>query len=974
LFSFVLVLTLFLMGSFNIKPANAYVLGCSGAGPYNTMTGQLCTKAPIRKDCAVGDLYSSLTGLPCSGNTTSTAPTITISSPNGGEQWAIGSTQTIQWTSTSAPSNGHVELYLVKTGKLFPLSNATNLPATGSFNWTIPTTLCGNADLSVCTYLPSTIDNKIEAFLTGTYNGTLQDVASGTSNATFSITSGNFPPGCTSTSGFSTTTGMNCGGTTTQTNPIISGVSGPQTLNVNQQGTWTVKAVDPSGGYLGYGVLWGDSVAPYTSATNMSPVTADQQSATFTHAYSRAGTFTPTFTVTSTTNGNSAQTSLSVVVAGIATLPPVSTIPQVQNLKATVAVGDPATVSLSWSPVTIANNQGVSTEYAIYRSMTSGFTPNASNLIGWNSSTTYNDQSMVSGTIGGANTVNGIYYYVVAAGDWKNNLGPVSTQVSAIVGVTTTTPTLSITTPSQLPNATAGQYYFTSLNVTGGNGNYTWGLINNAGLVNNTSAFPINGLGFSQSYTQSPYSGNAILGTPASNTSGTYTITVNVISGSQITARQFTLTVDPATTTPTCTASGFDSSTGLPCGCTSTSGFSLTTGLSCGGNTQAPTVTISANPTSINYGDSSTLNWSSTNATSCVGTNGTAVWFGNHSTSGSVSTPPLGATYTYTITCSNSVGVSATASATINVAPQTVQIYPAGCTSTTGYSPTTGQACNGSGSPTYPTSWPVESAGCSSTVGYSPTTGLPCSGGGTTTTTPSISRVPSLQATISTATPTSVNLSWSAATATNGINYYNVYRSNVLIAQTQGLSYTDVNLSPGYYYYTVAAVDTSGNVGPTAAVSATITTPALTITTSSPLPSTTVGIYYTQNIGVTGNSDYYTWSVSSGSLPPGIVLNPSLCPTSPCSGSGILSGSPTVAGTYNFTLNMVSGSKSTTKQFSLTVNPATTTPTTPVSSGGHCSVSGNASACMSYTGGQGGICSCNANSSNCSACSGIWTN
>jgi len=85
--------------------------------------------------------------------------------------------------------------------------------------------------------------------------------------------------------------------------------------------------------------------------------------------------------------------------------------------------------------VTIANNQGVSTEYAIYRSMTSGFTPSASNLIGWsNNSTTYNDESMVSGTLGGANVATGTYYYVVAAGDWKNNLGPVSTQVSATVG------------------------------------------------------------------------------------------------------------------------------------------------------------------------------------------------------------------------------------------------------------------------------------------------------------------------------------------------------------------------------------------------------------------------------------------------------------------------------------------------------------------------------------------------------------
>jgi len=49
--------------------------------------------------------------------------------------------------------------------------------------------------------------------------------------------------------------------------------------------------------------------------------------------------------------------------------------------------------------------------------------------------------------------------------------------------------------------------------------------------------------------------------------------------------------------------------------------------------------------------------------------------------------------------------------------------YPAGCTSNSGYSVTTGQSCAAS------TSYP---AGCSSTVGYSPTTGAKCDGSGST--------------------------------------------------------------------------------------------------------------------------------------------------------------------------------------------------------------------------------------------------
>ena len=60
---------------------------------------------------------------------------------------------------------------------------------------------------------------------------------------------------------------------------------------------------------------------------------------------------------------------------------------------------------------------------------------------------------------------------------------------------------------------------------------------------------------------------------------------------------------------------------------------------------QGPTVTLTANPPSIQYGGSSVLVWNSTNATSCSGS-GT----NNFSTSGSMVVSPL-TTTTYSITC-----------------------------------------------------------------------------------------------------------------------------------------------------------------------------------------------------------------------------------------------------------------------------------------------------------------------------------
>ncbi|MBI2100770.1 MAG: PKD domain-containing protein [Candidatus Vogelbacteria bacterium] len=94
--------------------------------------------------------------------------------------------------------------------------------------------------------------------------------------------------------------------------PSISGVSGPTTLEVGKSGTWSVTASDPENGPLSYSVVWGDA----GGTTAGSPV---QQTATFTHTYSQAGTYYPTFTVTDNA-GQSAKTSLSVVVQGGTTI------------------------------------------------------------------------------------------------------------------------------------------------------------------------------------------------------------------------------------------------------------------------------------------------------------------------------------------------------------------------------------------------------------------------------------------------------------------------------------------------------------------------------------------------------------------------------------------------------------------------------------------------------------------------------
>jgi PKD repeat protein len=96
--------------------------------------------------------------------------------------------------------------------------------------------------------------------------------------------------------------------------PSITGLDAPTSLQVGQQGTWTVHASTSAGTQLSYTVVWGDESygLPYAT-TNMASIV--NVSGSFTHTYQRNGTFTPTFTVSN--NAGSAQTSANVTVGSM---------------------------------------------------------------------------------------------------------------------------------------------------------------------------------------------------------------------------------------------------------------------------------------------------------------------------------------------------------------------------------------------------------------------------------------------------------------------------------------------------------------------------------------------------------------------------------------------------------------------------------------------------------------------------------
>jgi hypothetical protein len=94
----------------------------------------------------------------------------------------------------------------------------------------------------------------------------------------------------------------------------------------------------------------------------------------------------------------------------------------------------------------------------------------------------------------------------------------------------------------------------------------------------------------------------------------------------------------------------------------------------------------------------------------------------------------------------------------------------------------------------------------------------------------------------------------------------------------------------GTYAFTVTATDTNLCTG-SRAYSLVIGCPTITLSPSS-LPSGVTGLAYSQTITASGGTGLYTFAVTSGALPMGLTLF----------SSGILTGTPAAAGTFNFTV------------------------------------------------------------------------
>jgi hypothetical protein len=289
LFSFIFVFALL---GFNAKPASAYDSGCMSGDLFSRTTGNSCSGTPSVVACAPGDLFSSLTGQPCSTRPSTTVVISSISPASG----SVGDSIVVTgsgFTSTNNNINfgeGYIDGFN---------SNGTTI------TFTVPAYIGGCPPVMGLSTAVSVCSEMVRMVGAGNYNVSVVN-ANGTSNSvSFAVTGNNAFPSPNPVA------------------PVVSEVNGPQSLAVNQQGTWTISALDSSSGNLSYAVNWGDEPVAYPMSTSAAaPVT--QQSASFTHSYATAGIFTPIFTVTNS-SGLTAQTSLSVNVGGFVTSkPPIS--------------------------------------------------------------------------------------------------------------------------------------------------------------------------------------------------------------------------------------------------------------------------------------------------------------------------------------------------------------------------------------------------------------------------------------------------------------------------------------------------------------------------------------------------------------------------------------------------------------------------------------------------------------------------
>ena len=865
-------------------------------------------------------------GLTLSGNTISGTPTT-----QGTSSFSITATDSASVTGTAS--------YSISIGA--PSVNITNTPANAVINSPYSFTLTASGGKPPYTYTMdsgTTLPSGLVLASNGTISGT--PTALGTTNFTVRVTDSSGAPGPY----FS---GNNLSITVQNLPPPVAN---PVSATVAYNSTNAPITLNITGGAPA-------SVAVGTQAAH-GTATASGTSITYPPTPGYAGPDSFTYTATNA-GGTSAPATATITVSP----------PTITYTPSSPAAG---TVGTAYSQ-SVAGASGGASPYTY--AIASGTLPAGITLA-------------ANGTLSGTPTANGTFNFTVKATDSSTGTGPFS-KTSGTLTLTIAAPTINYAPTNPLP-ATVGNSYSRSLaSATGGTAPYTYAIASGslpAGITlasNGTlSGTPTAGGSFNFTVTATDSSGGT---GPFSATSGSLTLTVNPPSITLAPASLPTATVATAYS-QNMTASGGTSiytyavtAGSLPAGLslgssgaitgtpTAAGAFNFTitatdsstgTGPYTGSN--AYTLTVDAPALTLTPASGATIN--GTAGSPVTGTftagNGTgpytyAITAGalppgvTLSSAGALSgTPSAAGNFNFTVEATDSsTGTSApfhvSGSYTVAIVAPTITLSPSTLTAAAvgnAYSQTIAASEGHPTTFTYNVSSGVLPAGLILDASSGVLSGTPTAAGNynlTITATDSGGFSGSQAYTLTVGAGTVVLSPATLANAAAEAPYAHTFAASggtppytyslsagalpAGLALSSAGTLSGTPAAAGTFNFTVKATDSSTGTGApffaTQSYSLTVTAPTITVAPAT-LTAGTGGVAYSQTITASGGDGNYTYSLSAGALPVGISL----------SSAGVLSGTPTTAGTYNFTVTATDGHSFTGSQaYTFTVNAPTIT-------------------------------------------------
>jgi hypothetical protein len=126
-----------------------------------TVSGPTSTQARIR----ISSLSSPSVADTSDANFAIVPPSITVTAPNGGESWGIGSLQNIAWTSNGVSGNVKIELS-TNGGSTFPTVLFASIANSGTQSWTVAGPANGTCRIRVSSVADPTIRDSSDANFT----------------------------------------------------------------------------------------------------------------------------------------------------------------------------------------------------------------------------------------------------------------------------------------------------------------------------------------------------------------------------------------------------------------------------------------------------------------------------------------------------------------------------------------------------------------------------------------------------------------------------------------------------------------------------------------------------------------------------------------------------------------------------------------------------------------------------------------